>query len=265
MASDLVRIVKDTESSLANKPLKYSTQLELFIGSDEKILAEFFRRERDDKPHYLRHKEWEVLVGKPEKYQNPKKYMKKQRQNFPETEKKIREALAAGTLLEMGVSYDTITLFGDLPAMAYRMLDMETRLYESVVAYAKQISDEKGIKPADAVKSPECRDEIYRRIFSTREQFEWYNNTCAKMGITALGMVYSLLKSLEPKIKEAENTPIVGWFVKRKMDKALKQLPPKAVVESFLREEIAYDAQMAQRIYGDKPGNRQAIDAEVVE
>ena len=264
MANDLVRIVRDTESSLATQPSQYATQLELFVGGDEKVLAEFLRQERDEKPHYRRHKNWEMLVGKPEIYSRPKRYMEEQRQKFPEMEKQIRDMLADGKLLESGVSSDTVAVFGDLPTMAYRMLDMQTRLYESVVAYAKQIGDEREVKPIDVVRSSEGRDEVYRRTFQTRDQFEWYNNTSAQMRITLLGAVYNMLDSLAPTIKEVENIPIVGWLAKRKRNKALKQLPPKAVAESFLRDEMAYDARMAERIYGRNSGNPQVIDAEIV-
>ena len=257
MVNDLVKIVRDTEFSLTSQPSKYATQLELFVGRDEKVLAKFLIQERDEKSHYGRYEDWEMLVGKSENYLRPKKYMEEQRQKFLEVKKQVKDMLADGELLEMGVSSDTVAVFGDFPAMAYRMLDMETKLYESVVAYAKQIGDERGIKPLNVVKTPEGRDEVYRRIFRTREQFEWYNNTSAQIGITVLGAIYNMMESLEPKIREVENIPIIGWFAKRKINKARKQLqlPPKEVAKSFLTDEIAYDARRAERIYSGNSGN----------
>ncbi|MFC1682045.1 hypothetical protein ACFL0X_00320 [Nanoarchaeota archaeon] len=257
MANDLVRIVQGTASSLATQPSQYSTQLELFVGRDEKVLSEFLRKERDEKPHYRRHKDWEMLVGKPERYLRPKKYMEKQIQEFPELEKQLKDMLSEEKLLEMGVSSDTIAVFGDFPAMIYQMLDMQTKLYESVVAHAKQIGDERKVEPIDVVKSSEGRDEVYRRIFQTRDQFEWYHNISAQLGITVLGVVYNRNESFEKIIRDVESLESVDWLTKRKinkakreMKKAQKKLPPKAVAKSFLREEIAYDAKRAERIYG---------------
>ncbi|MBI2673653.1 hypothetical protein HYX19_05300 [Candidatus Woesearchaeota archaeon] len=264
MTNSLVKIVRDTESSLATLPPKYSTQLELFTREEEEVLAEFLRQERDEKPHYLRNKDWETLVGEPEAYSRPGKYLKEERKEFPELEKKLKDFLAEGKLLELGVSPETVAVFGDFPTMAYRMLDMKTRLSELVVAYAKQIGDEKGVNPIHVVRSSESRDEIYRRIFQTREQFEWYNNTSVQMGITALGAVYKFIELLEPEIREIEKIPIVGWLAKRKLKKALKKFPPKAVAESFLRDDIAYDARRAVRIYGDNLRDTQIIEAEIV-
>lgn len=265
MANDLVKIVKDTESSLAAQPSKYSTQLELFVSEDEKILAEFLRQERDEKPYYPKYKDWEIFVGEPEKYSRPKKYMEEQRKKLPESEKQMRNGLT-DNLLEMGVNSETVAIFGDFPTMAYKMLDMKKRLYESVVAYAKQISNEKGIKPIDVVRSSEGRDKIHQRTFQTKDQFEWYNNTFTQMGITALDAIYNVIGSLEPMIKEVEKIPVVSQLVKRKINKALKtlkQIPPKAVAESFLRDEMAYDAMRAERIYDNNSETAQVIDAEI--
>lgn len=266
MANDLMRIVAGTESSLASRPSQYFTQLELFINADEKILSEFLIREVNEKPHHLRNKDWSALVGKPEQYSRPKIYLEEQRKKFPESERLLRSVIANGKFLEMGVSPETIAIFGDLPTMGYKMFDMETRLYESIVAYAKQIAEERGIKPIEVTRSSEGRDEIYLRTFKTREQFEWYHNTAAQMAITVLGAVYSTLESIEPKVKEMESIPLIGWILKRKLDKAFKPFPPKAIAESFLRDEINYNARLAERIYGNnKRVPLQIIEGELVQ
>jgi hypothetical protein len=271
MTYDLVRIIRDTELSLETRPKKYSTQLELFTGRDEKVLAEFLRQERDEKPYYLRYKEWHMLVGQPEKYSSPKKFLEKQRQQMPKAEKELRDALSDNAFSKLGLSPETISVFGDLPTMLYRMYDMQTKLYESIVAYAKQIGEEEGIKPVDIVKCSEGRDEIYRRTFKTRDQFEWYNNTASHMGITVLGAIYDMMETFLPHIKRTENIPIVGWYVKQKLNKTLKKFPPKAIAELYIKDEIAYDAKKAERIYNSKQiiareisGDNKVIDAEYI-
>ena len=82
MANDLAIIVRNTEDSLARQPTQYSTQLELFVSQDEKILSEFLINEKAEKPHYLRYKDWKLLVGSPEMYLKPKRFMEKARREF---------------------------------------------------------------------------------------------------------------------------------------------------------------------------------------
>ena len=142
---------------------------------------------------------------------------------------------------------------------------METKVYESVVAYAKQISSEKNIKPVDVVKSQEGRDEIYRRTFGTKEQFEWYNNTKTECNIIALGAMYEMMDAMAPEIEEAKRVPIVGWLFKRKMDKVLKQLPPKMITKSFVKDDINYNRNHTERIYSTDVDKMKYVDAVIVE
>jgi hypothetical protein len=246
LVNDLTKVLRDTESSLANQPSEYSTQLEFFVGEDERVLAEFLRQEINEKPHYFRNKDWEMLVGKPKEYLRPKESIEEQRQKFPETTKKLREALSRGYFEKLGVSSETIAVLSkNIPDIAFKVLDMHTRFYESIVAYAKQISDERDIKPIDVVGSFEGRDEIYRRTFQTKDQFEGYNNTSLQMMIMGFGAIYKTMEELEP----AQKIPVLGRFLKRTVDKASKNIPPKTIAESFLRDEIAYNARRANRIY----------------
>ena len=53
--------------------------------------------------------------------------------------------------------------------------------------------------------------------------------------------------------------PILGKFAKWGINKAFKKIPPKDVTESFLKDEMAYDIKMAERIYGSDAENVQQI------
>lgn len=256
MTNDLAKIVRETELSLVAQPSQYATQLELFVSKDEKILSEFLTQERNEKPHYLRNKDWKMLVGKPEMYSRPKRLLEKERCRFPEVEKQLRDSLAkCDNPSKLGLGPEELAVFGNLPAMAYRLMDMKTRFYESVVAYAKQVGAEKETAPIDATRNPQNRDEIYRRTFRTRNQFEWYNNASAQVAAAAISAVYNLMDAARPTIKQAENVPLIGWLVKMRIKVILKPLPPKAVAESFFRDEIDYNAKRAERIYGNHSEN----------
>lgn len=265
MANDLVRILKETEKSLSDQPKQYLTHLEMFMGQDERILAEFLTGEKNEKSHYRRHEKWSALIGQPQKYSHPKKYMKKLRDEFPKVEAQMREVALNDKLIDMGVSQEVMSVWGDVPNMLYRFMDMQTMMYESIVAYAKQIGDEQGKKPVDIVSKPENRDEIYRRIFKTREQFEWYNNTAAQLTVTVLGAYYKMMEVFRPKLKEIERIPFLGWLLTRKIHKSMDRIPPKPISESFLRDEIAYDRRQAERIYGNSYTDFRIVDAEIVQ
>ena len=249
MVTDLITVVRETEASLESRADQYYTQLELFSNRDEKVLSEFLKHERDDRPHYHRNKSWKLLVGKPKRYSRPKKYMKNQREQLPKVQKQIQDLLFDGKLFEMGVDHQTLSTFGGLPNMAYKMLNMETKLYESIVTYAKQLGQEKAIDPLKLVKNLENREEIYRRTFKTREQFEWYHRTTAEMGITTFATIYRIMEGLEPKIKQIETIPLFGWMGKKYIESKFRPIPPKVVAESFLKDEISYQKARALKIY----------------
>ena len=269
MAKDLVKIVQDTEISLSSSPSQYTTQLELFTSADEKILSEFLIQIRSAKPHYLRFKDWEALVGNTKSYTKPKKDIEDKRKEFLKLEQVCR-SMDYNTFLECGVSMESIRVFGDFPTMLYRVLEMRTKLYESIIAYAKYIGSEKDMDPINVVRSPELRDDIYKMIFPARENFEWYNNTSIQIAHIMTKAVYEMCEKVEDEIKEVDEThPLISrcacWFAKRKVLKAIEQLPPKQVTESFLREEFNYQRMMTDRIYGHALDNQDVIDAEIIE
>jgi hypothetical protein len=248
MENELERIVA---AALAAQPVEYSIPLELFERGDEKVLAEFLRQEEGEKSHHRRFKKWVGLVGRPEKYSRPKKYQEKQTKNFPAVEKKLKARIEI--YQELGVGADIVAVVEALVPKIRRMHDMETRVCESVVAYAKQIGDELSVKPIDIVQRSDGRDEVYRRTFRTRDQFEWYNNTSTQIANTTLGTRHKIIERLEPKRRAGAYGLLDGWLVKSEVDRARKNLPSKAVLESFIRAEVVCDALRAERIYGGNP------------
>lgn len=266
MANDLTEIVSDTESSLAAQPPQYSNQLESFSGRDERILANFLREERDSSPHYTEYKDYALLVGIPKKFTRPKKFMVKKKQAIPKLERKLQDILVMDTdiISEIGITPKTIDVIRNLPDMFGKMVSMETRLYESVVAYAKQIGKEKSISPIDVVRSSDNREEIYRRAFKTRSQFELYNTTSVQTDIALLGITYNMLESVGKYIGEIENIPVIGKLFKIAKNRLLKHLPSTTIADSFFRKEIDYNLKKAEKIYGNISGTSKIIEAEIV-
>ncbi len=256
MEDDLETIANKTERALATRPSQYDTQLKLFGSFDERVLGEFLRLEDEEKPHYLKYKGWDSFFGNQERYSNPVKYMEEEREIIPEMEKHLEDTNNLG-LSEFGVSQGTVAVLALTPNIARRRLDMKTKLYESIVAYAKQIALEEGIEPIGVVQNSELRDEIYRRIFPIREMFEWYHNTKSQLAIIVMGAVYNTLEQFIPLLKEAENNPNLSPGDKEVLNK-FKNTPPKAVFESFTRDNTASDYMRAGRIYSNPSENSQS-------
>ncbi|MFT4308863.1 MAG: hypothetical protein ACMXYL_00040 [Candidatus Woesearchaeota archaeon] len=70
---------------------------------------------------------------------------------------------------------------------------------------------------------------------------------------------------MEPEMRKIKSIPIIGWLATRKFDKVMQTVPPKAVVQSFFRDSVAYNAIRADRIYDYDEAVVDIIDAEIVD
>lgn len=264
MPNDLVRIVQETEQSVSRLPTRYATSLEDFTREDEKILGAFWLQERDSKPFYTTYKEWEeTFFGKQEKYDNPKKHWMDLVKKTPEFMKILTTLKNKNGIDNLVLSKETRDIFGDLPTMISRAVDIETRFYEAVVANAKQLSLERGTNPVDIVKDRESVNEIYRRIFSKREQFEFSCDMKNKIGITFGELMFAMKDDLTPKFEAIRKIPILSWMLEgnmRKTEEQFAKFPSRHIFIKYIKDELAYDEERASQIYGN--GNPGIIDAE---
>ena len=75
--------------------------------------------------------------------------------------------------------------------------------------------------------------------------------------------MYDLLDSAKATIQQAENIPLLGWYMRRKFNTAQKMLPPRDVLAMYIQDEIIHDRREANRIYGSK--EPEVLEAEIIE
>ena len=98
MVHELVRIVEEAEKLLSTPPANL-IPLDKLRYSDVGLLAEFLRQERDAEPHYQRYKDWSPLIGEPLMCSNPKKYIRKKKQEAFKIFAKLGELGLLGVLI----------------------------------------------------------------------------------------------------------------------------------------------------------------------
>lgn len=248
MTNDLVTIIRSTERSLSKIPEEH-TQLELFTSDDERVLSNFLIQENRSRTYLLRYKEWRLLNVKPESYRRPLQDIENTIRKYPQFEAGIR-ALTDFDL----INHDELQFFGDLPKMFWRLIELRAHMYELTVAYAKQIAAEKDMSPHAVVGDEGLRDEIYRRIIPTREQFEWYHDSRLQMKKVVISVIHRVKEKSWDEIEGIlDELPefmrsIISIYAGYKFRKL--KIPSEHVINSYFRDEINYNKMRAERVYG---------------
>ena len=251
MVHELVRLVEEAERLLNRSPPKNYIQLDKMGHSDEELLTEFLRQERDGKPHYQRYKDWYILIGEPLMYDNPKKYARKKKRDASKKAKFGDNESLSKRLLRLRQSQVTIDDFIALRSVYTRFLDLEIKLLEYQVAYAKELATREETSPINIARNQGMRDEIYRKIFPKGRQFQSFYFGAIKFSIISMEAMYSVYYAATRERERAERVPILGWFIRR----FTRKIPPRATFQNFARDETDYCRIITNRIYGNKPHN----------
>ncbi|TAL52224.1 MAG: hypothetical protein EPN86_05390 [Nanoarchaeota archaeon] len=247
MVRDLVRIIRDTETSLSSQPYNYRGY-QAFTRRDEEVLAEFLKGEREANPAYLSFGGWPVLLGDAKRHRNPADAHRRDVKKMPVLEKKLRSLEIK--LRALGADEEMVHYFGSYSLMARTSLGMTGRLYELIVANTKLIAQERTAYPIEVASNPNGRDETYRRIFPQREQFEAYHQIGLETSRVIFDGAYSTFEKVLDEMGRAEAN-LFTRFLKRRIEKAAQKLPPRTITNAFFDVQARYDVQRADQIYGN--------------
>ncbi len=229
---------------------EHHTELSKFTSLDEQILAEFLNREKNDRPHYIRHEQWELLAGHNARYQKPKLYLETARRLCQDRKRQADSYLGNRFVRwTLGVDRSMIDAINKFSDSLQRRIDCEQILYESIVAGAKQIAAEKNIVALEVVETEEGRNRVFAVMFPSKNIFETYCEEMVKMSDKLLDEVYDTLKVIEPKVSSWASKPFVGDFIKREWKEHRGKLPPQDVSTEFFEAEIKYNKDRANKIY----------------
>ncbi|NTV23491.1 MAG: hypothetical protein HGA85_03895, partial [Nanoarchaeota archaeon] len=126
---------------------------------------------------------------------------------------------------------------------------MRDKVAEQIVAYAHQIGNELGQDPARVVLSKVNREDIYRRIFPTRDHFEFYATLEASYSTLAFNTLSLLTHEL---LEHDSNIGRGDWmleasiFLTQKF--ASRLLPTQEENVAFLKDSIAYNTSFRLRL-----------------
>ena len=265
MESDLVEIVENTRNALAVIPPQ-NTELSDFTSEDERILTTFLQHERNAEGFLRKYKRWEALYGRSEIIADPIGTLEKARQEFKKSEPMIREAIADDLFGALGLTDDVLTFFGDIPRLSYKTVDMTANKYRLIVAYARQIGTERDLHPQAVVSDQFMRDEIQRRMFPTRGQYDLYYLASAKVVYSMRAFTTNLKEGTFNHIKReffkaTEGMPrfikfVLGtrfiYNIARDPDvRELSKWPQKETLDDYTRDLLSYITDVGNRIYGN--------------
>lgn len=249
MEDGLERLMEETQIALSTRPVEYYKPLEDFDSIDIGILGEFLRLENEGRQHLSKYEQWEELSVSPMMYSDPAKYIQDQRKLVQEDTQKVI-GLGNIDLTKLGISRGTTAMMAKMPDIGERLIEMESDIYESVVAYAKQIASEEGIDPIDTIANPELRIEIYKRIYQKRELFEWYHETKSFMEALVFIGTSQMIEKMLPDLIQYEDQH--GPTQNKDLINQLKNLPPRNIIEEYIQDEFQSNSMKAQMVYGPK-------------
>lgn len=247
----LPQIISDTERALKYDPQgKRYPLLESITDKDERFLSEYLLQQRKNSPLTRRYENYPLLVSEEKKLKKPLKELKNLRNQYPKLEKDVKNLESKISSLEWDIPNDATLLLGTLPERIYKMIDFIELEYGAIIANGKALALEKDMDPISLAKIREGRNEITKRIYPTREQFEWMSDAKSEFSIIALGLLYKLKINVEPELDKIERSlPLVGRLFTRKARNRLNEVPPKAVIEAYIRDSREYSKEKADEIY----------------
>lgn len=229
MIQSLEIMADEERQSMNEAPSQYYKPLQEFTKYDEKILFCFLNRERGEKTHIHKYQSWNVITGKGiKKYSRPKKYYSKAKKKIDNL-KNPEQSNLGRLLTTIGMDPYSIALIKRSKEISTKMYELEIKMNETIVAYAKQIAEERKIKPHKAVKEQEFRDEIYRRIFSSETQFEKYFNILNSVGSMMSYVSRETLENFQAHINKKTKIPwifksIFKYIIKLALKKSLQKI-----------------------------------------
>jgi len=231
--------------------------MEKFTKEDNEGLLEWIVEERNSKPGLETYMHFEAIAGKKQKYINPTKY-------FLKTIKKSYKQASKLDEIEISnfkdFSQESLSCLKNMPKLM-KLVECSKREHELYIAYAKQVAQEKDQDLYNTVRDLSCRDEVYKRMFDSRETYEQLHTLQGECVSNLYSSMHIFKADLIKKISPLDRVPILGWLLTRSINKALKKVPPNQMMESYVKENNRYDAQRANRIYGKQKPAEPESDA----
>ncbi|MDP2628324.1 MAG: hypothetical protein Q8P15_00305 [Nanoarchaeota archaeon] len=229
---------------------EHHVELSNFSSLDEQILAEFLIKEKEDRPHYIKHEQWELLAGHKARYIEPKKYLETAKRLCCERKKQVDSYLGNRFIRwTLGVDREMLSAINTFSDSLQRRINCEQILYESIIAGAKQVSSAKNIDVQELVKTEEGRNQIFAVMFPSRNDYEKYCENLVILSDKLLDDVYDALKTIEPKLSNWSNKPFIGALIKQEWNEHRGKLPPQETSTEFFEAEIRYNKKRADQIY----------------
>ena len=249
MEDQLEKIIQETEAILSKTPAEHNKKLDNFTPYDEALLVEFLAHERNDKEYLDKYQSWEIITGTQKKYTHPRAYKQEEKEDFKDTEKQLKKYLNPKVASIFGVEEEKFEALKKMPAVFNKMLDLETKIWESCVAYAKQIASENGISALEVMQNQDARDMIFRKMFENKQDFKEYNNPLNQAMFMCSEEAYNLIDELAPRIDALKKIPIIGKAIQKKINQVLSKLPPKETALEFIKDDTEYNIKRAEQIY----------------
>ncbi|PIN89832.1 hypothetical protein COU57_05195 [Candidatus Pacearchaeota archaeon CG10_big_fil_rev_8_21_14_0_10_32_14] len=188
--------------------------IEDLMTEDEEVLREFFMQERSSRD-YRKDPKYEQFL-KPDsnslKHNDPKRYI--------------------GELKENRVPY----------------AEVFEQFFCGIAQYAKEIARDSENEPINVVKTTEGRNEIIKKMFPSRENYELISHLEGQIRLGIIENVEKVRDENRRFLQKVWRIPLIGdVWIKRT---PLQQFPSREIVESLIEDERLYIEARADIIYG---------------